>query len=614
MREIVQKKFIDEVIGCASGWKVLVMDKVATRVISSALTMYDIMEKRVTLVEQLAINRQPFPEMDVIYLVTPTMESVQKICGDFESRAKAKYGSVHIFFLDGVSNDLFSVIQSNALLVSKIKTFKEIYLDFISNESSVYHFDLPGTLDKLYGALPDPSCPAMLGRKLANLCITLNEHPAIRYQGSSVFARDIATSVHQSLVQFKRSNTAFACNGDDARHDRERGQLLILDRSFDPISPLMHEYTYQAMANDLLSVDDGVISYKVNTNKQEEEKQALLNEADEFWLELRHSHIAKVIETIKERMNDIIQNNAGAALSKANGADLDITTMAAAVKKLPEYTQTMTKLGQHVAIATQCMDAFSRQGLMNLSQVEQTISTGFDEDGKEVKGAKLKDLVCETLRSPMAPEQRLRLLCIYYISQRVVQGTDDFIRQAIAAAKLPSVDQQTLTNLDKLLPAASAAAAAQAAKTGGIFSSIFKGKAQKHAPTPEGEYADTRHVCQMKTLLEQFLAGELPTDKFPATGPSVSASSKSEAKSVRKFGANSKFAKKDTVSFTGGRYMVFVAGGIAYPELRVGYELMKSEGKEVVLGGTHLISPDTYINDVQNLHVRAVNAKRADNL
>jgi Sec1 family len=67
-----------------------------------------------------------------------------------------------------------------------------------------------------------------------------------------------------------------------------------------------------------------------------------------------------------------------------SGANLDITTMAAAVKKLPEYTQTMTKLGQHVAIAQQCMNAFSKLGLLNLSLVEQIISTGFDEDGNEV--------------------------------------------------------------------------------------------------------------------------------------------------------------------------------------------------------------------------------------
>jgi len=86
-----------------AGWKVLVMDKDATRVISSALTMYDIMERRVTLVEQLAINRQPFPEMDVIYLVTPTKENARKISSDFESRQKAKYGNVHLFFIEPVS-------------------------------------------------------------------------------------------------------------------------------------------------------------------------------------------------------------------------------------------------------------------------------------------------------------------------------------------------------------------------------------------------------------------------------------------------------------------------------------------------------------------------------
>ena len=99
-----------------AGWKVLVMDKVATRVISSALTMYDIMEKRVTLVEQLAINRQPFPEMDVIYLMAPTIESARKVSGDFESRAKAKYGNVHLFFLDTVRVIFRNILLSNDVI------------------------------------------------------------------------------------------------------------------------------------------------------------------------------------------------------------------------------------------------------------------------------------------------------------------------------------------------------------------------------------------------------------------------------------------------------------------------------------------------------------------
>ena len=54
MREIVQKKFLDDVLGEAgassSGWMILVLDDRATRVISSALSMYDVMERRITLV------------------------------------------------------------------------------------------------------------------------------------------------------------------------------------------------------------------------------------------------------------------------------------------------------------------------------------------------------------------------------------------------------------------------------------------------------------------------------------------------------------------------------------------------------------------------------------
>lgn len=98
-------------------WKVLVMDESSTKIISSALTMYDIMEHRVTLVEQLTKNRQPFPEMDVIYFVAPTRESVKLICDDFSSSGKPKYGNVHLFFSDTVRISFLE--NSNILYCSR---------------------------------------------------------------------------------------------------------------------------------------------------------------------------------------------------------------------------------------------------------------------------------------------------------------------------------------------------------------------------------------------------------------------------------------------------------------------------------------------------------------
>lgn len=72
--------------------------------------------------------------------------------------------------------------------------------------------------------------------------------------------------------------------------------LLLLDRGFDAVSPLVHELTFQAMAHDILRIENDVFEYEAQGGGAEQRQKAILDESDELWTELRHQHIANVTQ------------------------------------------------------------------------------------------------------------------------------------------------------------------------------------------------------------------------------------------------------------------------------------------------------------------------------
>ena len=99
--------------------------------------------------------------------------------------------------------------------------------------------------------------------------------------------------------------------------------------------------------------------------------------------------------------------------------------MAKALRALPEYREIMSKLSQHMQIAHQCMDQFNKQGLLDLSDLEQTLATGKTDEGRTPKLKKLLGRMVEQFRSRQTVSpMRLRLLAIVIVSQHGMSSGD----------------------------------------------------------------------------------------------------------------------------------------------------------------------------------------------
>ncbi|CAO3667744.1 unnamed protein product [Umbelopsis ramanniana] len=623
--EILKRRFLETIksVQPAGRWKIVVVDSRSLKILSSACRMYDILEENVTLVENIEKQRQPYPNLEAIYILTPCIDSASRLVDDFARKGGPMYAAAHVHFTSGLDNKVFEELTRKLRVsdVSKyIQSLKEMYVDFYIRESAVFslnshhHFahlfgkesasgNRTSSAGKLEANLDD------IAKQILSVCATVGENPLIRYHRpldvKGTVNRNIpwhlAKLVQQELDNFCKLNPEFPPSRDPPL---PRGTLIILDRTIDHLSPFLNEFTYQAMMTDLLNVEESPLGLKYSYEYVQEDgltasKEIVLDEQDSVYTSIRHMHIANTTERLIESFNEFIAQNKG---SGGSSKVRSLNDMKEVMANLPQFQEMKSKYSAHMTIAADCMNEFNAHNMDTIGLTQQNLACGETPDGGSLKH--IEDEMLPVLDDPYTSQYDKTRLLMLWISSSEGQVDEEKKQNLLAHARLDQEYKDAIDNLSLLGVQLSKSANKQGEKS--------KKEKKKQDSSQEVPFDLSRYVPVVKRVSEAHLKGTIDQSLFPlirvAEPESKNQDTKTGKKQIPQLRVyHTKWHKKTGGSNAGPKppsgppVIIFVAGGITYSEIRSAYELAEAYDREVYIGSTHIITPNQFIDDLKTL-------------
>lgn len=633
----------------------LVVDESTQRVINSFLKMPDLTEAGIVSIDLVKRHREPLPDLDALYLLRPDADNLDQIVDDFKQAGKPQHNQVHLAFTKLLMADELERLASGSNLPPRVRSLVEVPLSFVMVQDRGFHFDMPDCIPVLF---PKPvmgvgdMLVSEIGHRLSDVCRCLQTcAPTIRH-GQSTVCKLVADHVHQELL----AEPKLPRIGSSSKREVPC-QLLILDRSVDMATTLVHDYHYEAMAYDLLDaaggnvtttcsidvsrnvvkVTDTVPSKSRNAHRKsvtasaavdflksyspKEDnaieppgKEALLGDNDQLWERLKGEHFQHAREELQRRVDDIIRS-----VDRREAGEMEVGDLLAQLRKTPEHKETIEKLDLHLSIFRSIDQRMQEERLSEgVGALEQDIACGVDNQGREIKPSELQTSftsLINGLDSDLSGSSKLRLLMLYFTC---MANVPEQVRQKlIDKCKLSSEDNHILMSFfqTKLMdvPESKSHSLGQGQVHRGVKTKQTKRFVQN--ARKDGRFELSRFDPKVKELLEQLTAGKLNEEDYSRLGDeggftpgaatlrssaNVAAATDMPASDDWSFAAveakpaGGAKASQDAPIEVTQRFVVFIIGGVTYPELRVASEVMREselpKGTEVLMGGTSLLT------------------------
>ncbi|KAJ2850044.1 syntaxin binding protein 1 [Coemansia brasiliensis] len=601
--ELLRKNIISA-IGTATApekWRVVVADRPALKIVSSVLKMHSVLEQNVMAIQLLTRSRQPYPDIDAVYIIVPCADSISRVISDFKVDLNTgevihrQYARAHLFFTGALSDALLDHLRSSSA-APFIKAATELYIEYNPIESRVF---LTTPSDQPFYALYSPHALDTVGKdldaaadRLLSVVVSLNIRPYIRYYKPSASAPYAAS---QSLLLPGSEKAETLCPriaesmaaliqgklNDYYSHEQSNSEgrenyvdtldpsvIIVVDRSIDLYAPLLHEFTYQALVHDLVDLERGnkyVYDVETSDGQLQTSEAELSEQKDVIWKKCRHRHIGIVSQSLADQFEKLLKENIGVQATQQAGRKLTLHEMKAVLSELPEFKQLQKSYSLHIDLASKCLEIINRNSLAIVADFEQAI-TGRTATGEYVDRTYLETRLISFLDdNELAESDRIRLLFLY-LEDEDAQETPSLAGRYQWDAVSEPRDGQLRPRLE---PAIKCIVNEQVGNT--LDTELFP------------------------------WAEEAPPESIPKHVLNINATSLRRNKSSWRRSKQILPKRNDKKR---GVIIVYIAGGVTLSEMRAIYELSETLKRDIYIGSTHIITPRGFLDDMKSLHLK----------
>ena len=473
--------YITRIFSHIPGMKSLLLDSFTTGVVGVVYSHTDALLKEVLLTENIDVlaarpdlHTQSFPHLTAVVIAQPSPATLHSLT---TLLATPRYVEYHIHFTNILPPHYLDTISRNDVH-DHVKSVHEYYMDFFALSPTLFHLHNTSitATQRLHPSTRVPLATAMsaqFDREVAGvvaLLLSQRKRPDIRFAASSHQAQTIAQSVAEVM---RRESELFTF-----QQEGSSTLLLLLDRRDDPVTPLLSQWTYQAMVHELLTISNNRIdmrrhdpSYLSSSSSstsppighREEQMKKDLQELvlspvhDDFFRQNQFNNFGEMGERIKGLVQHYQQ------VTKSNVKLDSIEALQDFVDKYPQYRQLSGNVSKHVTLMTALSTLVNRRKLMTVSALEQEIVCGNAHEHAEL--CQRIHLLLTDQQDTAGPESavggervfydfidKLRVVMLYALRYGgLEQSRLDGFKTSLIGYALDARDKERLKTVDKML-------------------------------------------------------------------------------------------------------------------------------------------------------------------